>query len=103
MYDVLSQISYLANALTIIRKRIFKLQISNFLAARARLFASESSYLKFIFIRSLRSLRTVGTVGTFFYYLNEVLSREKHQLGVFCVVIDWSNKSNGSDRTDGYF
>ena len=39
MYDVLSQISYLANALTIIRKRIFKLQISNFLAARARLFA----------------------------------------------------------------
>ena len=45
IYDVLSQISYLANALTIIRKRIFKLQISNFLAARARLFASESSYL----------------------------------------------------------
>ena len=38
--------SYLANALTIIRKRIFKLQISNFLAARARLFASESSNLK---------------------------------------------------------
>ena len=39
----------------------------------------------------------------FFYYLNEVLSREKHQLAVISVVIDWSNKSNGSDRTDGYF
>ena len=75
--------SYLANALTIIRKRIFKSQISNL-----------------AFIRSLRSLRTVGTVGTFFYYLNEVLSREKHQLAVICVVIDWSNKSNGVDRTD---
>ena len=87
MYDVLSQIANL---------KFLSREGNDY--SRRRIFLSQIYFYKVLKVpKDSRDSRDI-----FLLPKRGFVERET-RLAVICVVIDWSNKSNGSDRTDRYF